>query len=89
MPGNFGCRVEVLEYVADKARAPRQAGHRSDLAIGGNPALGDAADYRANRGGGVALGWRSLERLALQWHRQLSSILVVVRLCNKLTWSPG
>jgi hypothetical protein len=30
MPGNIGCRVEVLEYVADKAGAPWQPGHRGD-----------------------------------------------------------
>jgi hypothetical protein len=56
MPRNIGCRVEVLEYVANKAGAPWQAGHRGDLAIGGNPALGNAADYRANRRAASLLG---------------------------------
>src|ERR1700722_6561927 len=37
MPGNISCRVEVLEYVADKAGAPCQARHRGDLTVGGNP----------------------------------------------------
>jgi hypothetical protein len=35
MPRNIGCRVEVLEYVAGKAGAPWQSGHRGDLAVGG------------------------------------------------------
>jgi hypothetical protein len=74
MPGNIGCRVEVLEYGADKAGAPREAGHRGDLAIGGDPALGNAADNSANRCGGfVASVWGSMEQLSLRRHRQLSS----------------
>jgi hypothetical protein len=52
MPGNISCRVEVLEYFADKAGAPWQAGHRRDLTIGGNPTLGYATDYSANGRGG-------------------------------------
>src|SRR5450631_617465 len=54
MPGNISCRVEVLEYVADKAGAPWQAGHRGDLTIGGNPTLGNVADYCVNGRGGFA-----------------------------------
>jgi hypothetical protein len=58
MPGNIGRRVKVLEYIANKAGAPWQAGPRGDLAIGGNPALGNAADYRTNRRGDlVAWAW--------------------------------
>jgi hypothetical protein len=74
MPWNIGRRVEVLEYVANKARAPWQAGHRGDLAIGGNPALGNAANYGANRRGGlVAWAWGSPEQRAFRRHPQLSS----------------
>jgi hypothetical protein len=74
MPGNISCRVEVLEYVADKAGAPWQTGHRSDLTVGGNPTLGNAADYSANRRGGFVTSVRSnLVQLALRRHRQLSS----------------
>jgi hypothetical protein len=74
MPGNIHCRVEVLENVADKAGALWQAGHRGDLAIGGNPAPGNAADYSANRRGGfVAWTWGGPVQLALRRHRQLSS----------------
>jgi hypothetical protein len=74
MPGNIGCRVELLEYVADKAGAPWQAGHRGDLTIRGNPALGNATDHSANRRGGlVPSAWGSPEQLALRRHRQLSS----------------
>ena len=35
----------VEEDAADKAGTPRHAGHRGDLAIGRDPAKGDAADY--------------------------------------------
>jgi hypothetical protein len=74
MPRNIGCRFEVLEYLADKASTPRQAGHRRDLAIGGNPALGNAANYSANRRGGfLASVWCCPKQLALRRHRQLSS----------------
>jgi hypothetical protein len=72
MPRNIRSRIEMLEYVADKAGAPWQAGHRGDLAIGGNPTLGNAADYSANRRGGfVAWTWGSSEQLALRRHREL------------------
>ena len=77
MPGDFGFRVEVLEYIADKTGAPRQTGARGNLAIGGNPALGDAADYGANRRSGfVALGWGGPVQLLLRWHRQFSVVPV-------------
>ena len=73
MPGNIRCRVEVLENVANKAGAPWQAGHCGDLAIGSNPAPGNAADYSANRRGGfVASAWGGPEQLAYRLHRQLS-----------------
>ncbi len=49
MPGNIGCWIEVLKYVAHKAGTPWQAGHRGNLAIGCNPTLGDATDYGTNR----------------------------------------
>jgi hypothetical protein len=66
-------RVGVLEYVANKAGAPWQAGNRGNLAIGGNLALGNPADYSANRRGGfVAWAWGSPEQRALRRHRQLS-----------------
>ena len=71
VPGNITCGVEVLEYLADKAGSPWQAGHGGDLAIGGNPALGNTADYSVDRRRGfVALGWGHLEQPAPQWHRQ-------------------
>ena len=79
MPGNFGCWVEVLKYLTNKAGTPRQASHRGDLAIGRNPAFGDAGDYSANRRDRlIALEWGSPEQLAHRRHRQLSSIPVVV-----------
>ena len=63
VPGNITCGVEVLEYLADKAGSPWQAGHGGDLAIGGNPALGNTADYSVDRRRGfVALGWGHLEQ---------------------------
>ena len=72
MPRNIGCRVEVLEYSANKAGAPWQSGHRCDLTIRGHPAFGNAADYRANRCGSfVTLGWGSVEQFALPRHRRL------------------
>ena len=90
MPRNIGCRVEVLEYAADKPGAPWQSGHSSNLAIGGHPALGNAANYGANRGGGfVTLGWGSVEQFALRRHRRLSSVCVVVSLLSRLTWPRG
>ena len=90
MPRNIGCRVEVLEYAADKAGPPWQSGHRGDLTIRGHPAFGNAADYSANRCGSfVTLGWGSVEQLALLRHRRLSSIPVVIRMGSRLAWSPG
>jgi|SRR5271166_1883350 len=43
--------------------------------LGGNPALGNTADYSANRRGVFVASsvWGSLEQLALRWHRQPSS----------------
>jgi hypothetical protein len=74
MPGNISCRVEVLEYVADKAGAPCQARHRGDLTVGSNPTLGNAADYSANRCGGLVTSVRgSPGQLALGRHRHLPS----------------
>ena len=85
MPGNIGCRVEVLEYVADKAGAPWQAGHRGDLAIGGNPALGNAADYSANRRGGfVASVWGSRSNLRFGGIGRFRPIPVVRRI--RIAW---
>src|ERR1700722_13629877 len=73
MPGYIGCRVEVLEYMADKAGAPWQSGHRGDLPISGNPTLWNATDYSANRRGGFVSSVRGgLQQLALRRHRQLS-----------------
>jgi hypothetical protein len=40
MPGNIGCHNKVLEFVANKAGAPWQAGHRGDLTIGGTQPVG-------------------------------------------------
>ena len=72
MPGNGGRRTEVLEDVADEAGAPWHAGHSRDLAVGGDPTLGDAADDAADGGDGVvAVWWNSLERFVLWWHQRL------------------
>src|ERR1700744_2922009 len=49
MPGDPAVRPKALKHLADKARAPRQASHRGDLAIGRNPALWDTTDHGANR----------------------------------------
>lgn len=73
VPWNLACWVEALQHAANKAGTSRQAGHCGDLAIGRNPAQGDAADDGANRFDGViALELDSLKRLAL--HLSLSSI---------------
>ena len=75
VPRDLGCRVEALKDTANKAGAPRHAGHRSDLAIGRNPAPRDAADDGANCFDCfIALEVGSLMQLALRRHRQLASI---------------
>jgi hypothetical protein len=33
------------------------------------------------------LGLGSPEQLALRWHRQLTSVPVINRRCNRLTWT--
>ncbi len=61
MPGNLDCGVEMLKDVSDEAGSPGQSGQRGDLAVGGHPTLGDAADDCANRRDGfVALGQGSV-----------------------------
>ena len=67
VPRDISYRVKVLKYAANKAGPPWQAGHRGDLAIGCNPAEGDAADDGAyGFDGFVALGLGRLKQLALR-----------------------
>jgi hypothetical protein len=67
VPRDLGYRVKALKHAANKAGAPRQAGHRRDLAIGCNPAQRDAADYGTNSFDGfIAMGLGSLTQLALR-----------------------
>ena len=55
VPGEVGASGEGLQDAADEAGTARQAGHGGDLAVGGDPAFGDAADDGVDGGGGV--GW--------------------------------
>src|SRR4029450_12278189 len=70
VPRDLGCRLKALKDTANKAGTPRHAGHRGDLAVGRNPALGDAADDGANgfdcciASDSGSLGQRSLRQLA-------------------------
>ena len=58
VPGDVDGGIEVLEDLADEAGAAGQAGEGGNLAVGGDPALGDAADDGADGGdGGVTEGW--------------------------------
>src|SRR5690349_13514075 len=49
MPRDVCPGVEVLKDPADETGTSRHAGHRGDLAVGGHPTAGNAANHSANR----------------------------------------
>ena len=85
MPGYIGCRVEVLEYMADKAGAPSGRSSRRP-AQSGNPTLWNATDYSANRRGGfVSSGTGRLSSLRFGGIGSFRSIPVVRRITHGVT----